>query len=49
VLLGVTEYEAMQEKIELIEEVQKAEKQLAAGSGLSNADARARILNSINS
>jgi len=49
VLLGVSEYEAMQEKIELLEEVQQAERQLAAGSGVSNTDARTRVLNRINS
>jgi len=45
--VDVAEYEAMQEKIELLEEVQKAEAQLSAGLGLSNSDARAKILQSI--
>jgi len=39
----------MQEKIELLEEVQKAEAQLSAGLGISNSDARAKILQSIKS
>ncbi|MCG6202856.1 type II toxin-antitoxin system Phd/YefM family antitoxin [Psychromonas antarctica] len=47
VVLDVSEYEAMQEKIELLEEVQKAEAQLSMGLGISNADARAKMLLSI--
>lgn len=41
VVLDVAEYEAMQEKIELLEELQAAEAQLASGLGVSNEDARA--------
>jgi prevent-host-death family protein len=48
VVIGVAEYESMQEKIELLEEVQKAEAQITAGLGISNSDARAKILKSIN-
>ena len=44
VVVGVSEYEAMQEKIELLEEVQQAELQLRNGEGLTNDDARAAIL-----
>lgn len=47
VVMDVSEYEAMQEKIELLEEVQKAEAQLSAGLGISNSDARAQILKNI--
>jgi len=47
VVIDVSEYEAMQEKIELLEEVQKAKAQLSAGLGISNSDARSKILNSI--
>ncbi|RHW74640.1 type II toxin-antitoxin system Phd/YefM family antitoxin [Colwellia sp. RSH04] len=47
VVLDVAEYESMQEKIELLEEVQKAEAQLSAGLGVSNSDARAQVLKSI--
>jgi antitoxin YefM len=47
VVIDVSEYEAMQEKIELFEDIQKAELQLSAGLGVSNSDARARILKSI--
>ncbi|HAS6334786.1 TPA: type II toxin-antitoxin system prevent-host-death family antitoxin [Vibrio vulnificus] len=44
VVLDVAEYEAMQEKIELLEEMRTAEAQLASGLGVSNEDARAQVL-----
>ncbi len=44
VVLDVAEYEAMQEKIELLEEMRTAEAQLAAGLGISNEDARSQVL-----
>ena len=47
VVLDVAEYEAMQEKIELLEEIQSAESQLASGLGVSNEDARSQILGRI--
>lgn len=47
VVIDVSEYEAMQEKIELLEEIQKAEAQLSAGLGVSNEDARTRVLQNI--
>ncbi|WP_394153599.1 type II toxin-antitoxin system Phd/YefM family antitoxin [Vibrio maritimus] len=47
VLLDVAEYEAMQEKIELLEEMRTAEAQLASGLGISNDDARAQVLGRI--
>ncbi len=47
VVLDVVEYEAMQEKIELLEEIRTAETQLAEGSAISNEDARAQILGRI--
>ncbi|MGB0662263.1 MAG: type II toxin-antitoxin system Phd/YefM family antitoxin [Pontibacterium sp.] len=47
VVLDVAEYEAMQEKIELLEEVRAAESQLAAGMGASNEEARAHVLGRI--
>ncbi len=47
VVLDVAEYEAMQEKIELLEEMRTAEAQLAAGLGVSNEDARAQVLGRI--
>ncbi|MGR3136615.1 type II toxin-antitoxin system Phd/YefM family antitoxin [Vibrio vulnificus] len=47
VVLDVAEYEAMQEKIELLEEMRTAEAQLASGLGVSNDDARAQVLGRI--
>ena len=47
VIMDVSEYEAMQEKIELFEEIQKAEVQLSADLGVSNLDARTQILKRI--
>ncbi|MDF4993271.1 type II toxin-antitoxin system Phd/YefM family antitoxin [Vibrio parahaemolyticus] len=47
VVLDVAEYEAMQEKIELLEEMRTAEAQLASGLGVSNEDARGQVLGRI--
>ncbi len=47
VVLDVAEYEAMQEKIELLEEMRTAEAQLVSGLGISNQDARAQVLGRI--
>ena len=47
VVLDVAEYEAMQEKIELLEEMRTAEAQLASDLGVSNDDARAQVLGRI--
>lgn len=47
VVLDVAEYEAMQEKIELLEEMRTAEAQVASGLGVSNEDARAQVLGRI--
>jgi antitoxin YefM len=44
VVLDVAEYEAMQEKIEMLEEIQQAESELASGSGVSNENARTKML-----
>ncbi|KKC99439.1 type II toxin-antitoxin system Phd/YefM family antitoxin [Photobacterium halotolerans] len=44
VVLDVAEYEAMQEKIELLEEMRTAEAQLASDLGVSHEDARAQVL-----
>jgi antitoxin YefM len=38
----------MQEKIEMLEEIQQAEIQLASDQGVSNADARAQVLAQLN-
>ncbi|MDN3700430.1 type II toxin-antitoxin system Phd/YefM family antitoxin [Vibrio artabrorum] len=47
VVLDVAEYEAMQEKIELLEEIRTAEAQVASDLGVSNEDARAQVLGRI--
>lgn len=47
VVLDVAEYEAMQEKIELLEEMRVAETQLAAGLGVASDDARNQVLGRI--
>ena len=47
VVLDVAEYEAMQEKLELLEEMRTAEAQIAADLGVSNDDARAQVLGRI--
>lgn len=44
VLVDVQEYEKMQERLELLEEVYKAEEQIASGEGISHEDARSQIL-----
>ena len=44
VLVNVQEYERMQERLELLEEVYKAEEQIASGEGISHEDARSRVL-----
>ncbi len=44
VLLDVGEFEVMQEKIELLEDIQVSISQLDAGKGVSHEDARQQIL-----
>ena len=44
VLVDVNEYERMQERLEILEEIYKAEEQLAAGDGIPHEDAKARVL-----
>jgi len=44
VLLDVDEYEALLERVELLQDVQTAERQLAAGQGIAHEDAEARVL-----
>ena len=44
VLLDVGEFEAMQEKIELLEDIQTSISQLEAGNGVSHKDARQEVL-----
>ncbi len=40
VLVDVQEYERMQERLELLEEVYKGEEQIASGEGISHEDAK---------
>ncbi len=47
VLLDVTEYEAMQEKIELLEDVQTSISQIDSGAGIEHNEAKATILGRI--
>lgn len=44
VLVDVYEYERMQERLEILEEIYKAEEQLAAGEGVPHEEAKARVL-----
>lgn len=44
VLLDVNEYEAMQEKIELLQDIQTSVSQLESGAGMENNDAKAMVL-----
>lgn len=44
VLVGVHEYEKMQERLEMLEEIYKAEEQIAAGEGIAHEDAKVRVL-----
>jgi prevent-host-death family protein len=44
VLLDVIEYEAMQEKIELLQDIQTSISQLENGAGIDNSDAKKAIL-----
>jgi len=45
VLLDVHEYEAMQEKIELLTDIQTSLNQLEKGAGISHKDAKEKVLN----
>ena len=47
VLVGVQEYEKMQQRLEILEEVCKAEEQIASGDGIAHEDAKARILSEL--
>jgi len=47
VLLDVSEYEALQEKIELLQDVQTSISQLESGTGMENIDAKAAVLKRI--
>ena len=44
VILDVQEYEAMQEKLELLTDIQTSLSQLEKGAGISHKDAKAKVL-----
>jgi prevent-host-death family protein len=44
VLMDVQAFEAMQERLEVLEDIYKAEAQLAAGEGIAHEEARAQLL-----
>ncbi|MGV8083389.1 MAG: type II toxin-antitoxin system Phd/YefM family antitoxin [Coriobacteriia bacterium] len=44
VLVDVREFEAMQERLELLEDVRVAQQQFAAGKGIPHEEAKARAL-----
>ena len=47
VLLDAHEYEAMQEKLELLTDVQISLNQLESGQGINHEDAKAKVLNRV--
>lgn len=47
VLVDVQEYEKMQERLEVLEEVYRAEEQIANGAGIPHEDAKLRILSKL--
>ncbi|MCC5878603.1 MAG: type II toxin-antitoxin system Phd/YefM family antitoxin [Idiomarina sp.] len=47
VLVDVQEYEKMQERLEVLEEVYRAEEQIADGAGISHKNAKLRILSKL--
>jgi antitoxin YefM len=47
VLVDVGEYEAMQEKVELLQDIQTSIRQLESGAGIENNDAKAVVLKRI--
>jgi len=47
VILDVDEYESMLEKIELLQDIQIAERQIKEGKGIKHEDAKTRVLKKI--
>jgi antitoxin YefM len=47
VVVDIREFEAMRERLSLLEDIARAEAQLAAGEGIPHAEAKARILERI--
>jgi antitoxin YefM len=44
VLLGVHEYQKMQQRLELLEDIYRAEAQIEAGEGVPHAEAKSQLL-----
>ncbi|ESQ10962.1 MAG: type II toxin-antitoxin system Phd/YefM family antitoxin [Thiohalocapsa sp. PB-PSB1] len=44
VLMNIHEFELMQERLEVLEDIYRAEEQLAAGEGVPHHEAKARML-----
>ena len=47
VMMGVAEYEALLDKLELLQDIQLAESQIDRGEGISHSKARSKILGKI--
>ena len=47
VLIDVHEFESMQQRLEILADIYRAEAQLAAGGGVPHEEARARVLEGI--
>ena len=47
VLMDVHEFELMQERLEILEDIYRAEEQFASGKGVPHEEARARVLKGI--
>lgn len=47
-LVDVRQFEAMQERLEILEDLYKADRQLEAGEGISHNEAKARVLARLN-
>lgn len=47
VLVDAQEYERMQDRLDLLEEIYKAEEQIAKGQGISHEDARSRVMSKL--
>lgn len=47
VLLGANEFEAMQEKIELLSDIQTSLNQMEKGAGISHEDAKEKLLKQV--
>jgi antitoxin YefM len=47
VLMDVREFESMQERLEILEDIYRADEQLASGEGVPHEEARSKVLNGI--